>query len=148
MGKKNLYFANCVTAFASKEFPFLDPEDKEIFSSHLDNCNSTMLFSHELIGHGCGKILSETGSSVYNFDVENLPRSTLTGEPISSWYKLGQTPKSVFGGLYSTLSECIAEVVALFLLPQRDVWSALEVAKDPTDHDIENCRCTSTAFPS
>jgi hypothetical protein len=106
-----------------------------------------MLYTHELIGHGCGKLLAETEPSIYNFDVKNLPRSGLTEKPISSWYKLGQTPKSVFGGLYSTLSECIADAVALFLLPRRDILSALEVIKEPTEDDVANCTPTSFSFP-
>ncbi|KAI0105434.1 peptidase [Nemania sp. FL0031] len=137
VGKKNLYFENCVAATTAKEFPFLDTEDLAVFLAQYNDCNAAMIFTHELIGHGCGKILSETAASAYNFDIDNLPRNTLTGKPISCWYKLGQTPKSVFGGLYSTLSECIAEVMALFLLPRKDIWTALEIAKDPTDSDIE-----------
>ncbi|KAJ8125072.1 hypothetical protein O1611_g8568 [Lasiodiplodia mahajangana] len=137
VGKKNLYFENCVTATSAKEFPFLGSGDLEVFLAQNDSCNAAMILTHELIGHGCGKLLSETAPSVYNFDVDNLPRSTLTGERIACWYKLGQTPKSVFGGLYSTLSECIAETMALFLLPRKDIWTALEIAKDPTDSDID-----------
>lgn len=106
-----------------------------------------MILTHELIGHGCGKILSETAPAVYNFDIDDLPRNTLTGNPISCWYKLGQTPKSVFGGLYSTLSECIAEVLALFLLPRKDIWTALEMAKDPTGSDIETRMPTFPTTP-
>ena len=139
VGKKNLYFANRVAAFATKEYPFLKPEDTKIFSAHGDGCSAVMLYTHELIGHGCGKLLAETEPSIYNFDVKNLPRSGLTKKPISSWYKPGQTPKSVFGGLYSTLSECIADAVALFLLPRRDILSALEVIKEPTEDDVANC---------
>jgi hypothetical protein len=36
---------------------------------------------------------------VYNFDHENPPISPLTGKPVTTWYKPGQTWGSVFGGL-------------------------------------------------
>lgn len=52
-----------------------------------------------LPGHGCGKLLQETSPGVFNFDTTNPPVSPLTGKPITTWYKPGQTWGSVFGGL-------------------------------------------------
>lgn len=50
-------------------------------------------------GHGCGKLLQETSAGVFNFDVMDPPVSPLTGKPITTWYKPGQTWGSVFGGI-------------------------------------------------
>jgi dipeptidyl-peptidase-3 len=52
-----------------------------------------------LAGHGCGKLLQETSPGVYNFDIENPPISPVTGKPVTTWYKPGQTWGSVFGGV-------------------------------------------------
>ena len=52
-----------------------------------------------LLGHGCGKLLQETSEGEYNFDQKNPPVSPLTGKPVTTWYKPGQTWGSVFGGL-------------------------------------------------
>ena len=51
------------------------------------------------LGHGCGKLLQETSPGVFNFDSANPPISPLTGKPITTWYKPGQTWGSVFGGV-------------------------------------------------
>ncbi len=40
---------------------------------------------HELTGHGTGKLLSETTSGQWNFDVENPP--PLTKKLVDTWYK-------------------------------------------------------------
>jgi dipeptidyl-peptidase III len=60
--------------------------------------NANALLTLDL-GHGCGKLLQETSAGVFNFDVKNPPVSPLTGEPITTWYKPGQTWGSVFGGI-------------------------------------------------
>jgi hypothetical protein len=61
-------------------------------------------------GHGCGKLLQETSAGVFNFDVKDPPVSPLTGKPITTWYKPGQTWGSVFGGVagaYEVLFTCL-----------------------------------------
>jgi len=70
---------------------------------------------HELLGHGCGKLLQETSEGVYNFDIESPPISPLTKKPITSWYTPGQTWGSVFGSLAASYEECRAECVAMAL---------------------------------
>lgn len=53
---------------------------------------------HELLGHGCGKLLQETEPGKYNFDVNDPPTSPITGKPVTKWYKPGETWGTVFGG--------------------------------------------------
>jgi len=72
---------------------------------------------HELLGHGCGKILQETSPGVYNFDHKNPPVSPITQKPITSYYKPGETWGSVFGGMGPSYEECRAESVAMSLIP-------------------------------
>jgi hypothetical protein len=71
---------------------------------------------HELLGHGCGKILQETSPGVYNFDHKNPPISPITQKPITSYYKPGETWGSVFGGMGPSYEECRAESVAMSLV--------------------------------
>lgn len=66
-------------------------------------------------GHGCGKLLQETSPGVFNFDKKNPPVSPITGQPITTWYKPGQTWGSVFGSLAASYEECRAELVAMHL---------------------------------
>lgn len=60
--------------------------------------NADIPLTHYL-GHGCGKLLQETAPGIFNFDDKNPPVSPLTGKPITTWYKPGQTWGSVFGGV-------------------------------------------------
>lgn len=59
----------------------------------------TLAVLTSVVGHGCGKLLQETSPGVYNFNHENPPVSPITGQPVKTWYKPGQTWGSVFGGL-------------------------------------------------
>ena len=52
---------------------------------------------------------------MFNFDKENPPISPLTGKPVTTWYKPGQTWGSVFGSVAGAYEECRAELVAMYL---------------------------------
>ncbi len=39
---------------------------------------------HELLGHGSGKLLSETSLGVYNFDRDNHPSNPITGKAVET----------------------------------------------------------------
>jgi len=70
---------------------------------------------HELLGHGCGKLLQETKPGEYNFDIKNPPTNPLTNEAVKTWYKPGQTWGSAFGAIAASYEECRAECVAMAL---------------------------------
>lgn len=61
---------------------------------------------HELLGHGTGKLYAETSPGEFNFDVQNPPINPVTGEKVKTWYKVGQTWGSVFGGVAASYEEC------------------------------------------
>lgn len=52
----------------------------------------------------------------FNFDIRNLPISSISGKPITTWYKPGQTWTGQFGDLATTLDECRAELVGASLM--------------------------------
>lgn len=52
----------------------------------------------------------------FNFDIHNPPINPITGKPISSWYKPGETWKGQFGDLATTVDECRAERLGAYLL--------------------------------
>lgn len=76
---------------------------------------------HELLGHGSGKLLGETGPGVYNFDPNSPPISPLTGKPISTWYPQDQTWTGLFGTIAPSVEECRAMLVPLYLIDNREL---------------------------
>lgn len=51
-----------------------------------------------------------------NFDPEKPPINPLTGKPIVTWYKPGQTWTGQFEDLATTVDECRAELVGAYLM--------------------------------
>ncbi|KAI1661414.1 putative dipeptidylpeptidase III [Daldinia decipiens] len=115
-GFKNVSLGNVMSAKAPNEkIPFIAEKDVDIFQRYLDGSFEVLVGLHELTGHGCGKLLQETAPGEFNFDKENPPISPLTGKPVTTWYKPGQTWSSVFGSLSGSYEECRAELVAMYL---------------------------------
>ncbi|KAK6954408.1 hypothetical protein Daesc_004375 [Daldinia eschscholtzii] len=115
-GFKNVSLGNVMSAKAPNEkIPFIAEKDLDIFQRYRDGSFEILVGLHELTGHGCGKLLQETAPGEFNFDKENPPISPLTGKPVTTWYKPGQTWSSVFGSLSGSYEECRAELVAMYL---------------------------------
>ncbi|KAK5317543.1 hypothetical protein LTR93_008755 [Exophiala xenobiotica] len=115
-GFKNVSLGNVLSAKAPKEpIPFIRQHDDELYRKYRDGAFEVQVGIHELLGHGCGKLLQETAPGEYNFDVNNPPTSPVSNKPVTSWYKPGQTWSSVFGSIASSYEECRAECVAMAL---------------------------------
>lgn len=115
-GFKNVSLGNVLSAKAPNEpIPFIRKEDDHLYRKYRDPAFEVQVGIHELLGHGCGKLLQETAPGEYNFDVKDPPISPVTKKPIESWYKPGQTWSSVFGSIASSYEECRAECVAMAL---------------------------------
>lgn len=115
-GFKNVSLGNILSAKAPNEqIPFIKERDLATYQKFRDPAFEVQVGLHELLGHGCGKLLQETEPGVYNFDIKNPPKSPLSGQPIKTWYKPGQTWGSVFGPIAASYEECRAECVAMAL---------------------------------
>ena len=115
-GFKNVSLGNVLSAKAPNEpIPFIRKEDDPFYRKYRDPAFEVQVGIHELLGHGCGKLLQETAPGEYNFDIKNPPVSPITKKPINSYYKPGQTWSSVFGPIASSYEECRAECVAMAL---------------------------------
>jgi dipeptidyl-peptidase-3 len=92
---------------------------------------------HELLGHGTGKLLSETSPGNYNFDIKQPPINTLTGKPIDAWYKPGQTWTSVFGEIATAVEECRATLISYYLIDDAALLRAFGYSEEssPTTED-------------
>ncbi|KAK8108992.1 peptidase M49- dipeptidyl-peptidase III [Apiospora sp. TS-2023a] len=103
--------------------------------------NITITVTHELIGHGTGKLFVETLTGSFNFDKYDPPSSPDTGKPVTTWYKPGQTWNTVFGKLAPTVEECRAFLVAGYLADNKDILAIFgyDDESTPTADDILYC---------
>ncbi|KAF2428880.1 dipeptidyl-peptidase III [Tothia fuscella] len=115
-GFKNVSLGNVLGAKGPNEpIPFIKDSDLEVYQKYRDEAFEVQVGLHELLGHGCGKLLQEVKEGEYNFDIKNPPVSPIDGKPVSTWYKPGQTWGSVFGSTAASYEECRAECVAMAL---------------------------------
>lgn len=99
----------------------IDGSELEVFNAHKLAAWRIQVTIHELFGHGTSKLLMEEEPGKFNFDRENLPINPLTKQPITTWYRPGQTWTGVFGGLATTLDECRAECVGSYLMLDKEL---------------------------
>jgi len=133
-GFKNVSLVNILSAKApDEEITFIHPSERELYSQWDTRTFDLQVANHELLGHGSGKLLQENKDGSFNFD----PKTTinpLTGKPVESWYKPGETYGSKFGVVASSMEECRAEAVALYLCSNIEILKIFGY-EDP--HDIE-----------
>jgi len=124
-GFKNVSLMNVLYAGGpTGKVPFLSEEDGEFYKNSFAKSFEINIGLHELLGHGSGRVLVE-GS----FDPAQII-SPLTGKPITSWYKSGQTYDSVFKSLGSSMEECRAESVSLVLIGNPEVLRCFDYNPD------------------
>ncbi|KAF2085088.1 dipeptidyl-peptidase III [Saccharata proteae CBS 121410] len=137
-GFKNVSLGNVLSAKAPNEpIPFIKDSDLDVYNKYRDQAFEVQVGLHELLGHGCGKLLQERTLGDFNFDINNKPISPLTNEPIKSWYKPGQTWGSVFGSLAASYEECRAECVAMALCCDFDILQIFGFGNGEVDIDGE-----------
>ncbi|ATY65681.1 dipeptidyl peptidase III [Cordyceps militaris] len=118
------------TQHPNRPFHWVHPSQEHEFKriNHIIRFITTSI--HELLGHGTGKLISETIAGVYNFDHNNPPVNSLTGKPIVSWYRPGQTWTSVFEKLAGTVEECRAMLISYYLGQGKDMLSIYDDDSD------------------
>jgi dipeptidyl-peptidase III len=137
-GFKNVSLGNVLSAKAPKEpIPFIRTEDDELYRKYRDPAFEVQVGIHELLGHGCGKLLQETAPGEYNFNHKNPPISPIDDKPITSYYKPGQTWSSVFGSIASSYEECRAECVAMALSCDFEILQIFGFGNGKEDMDNE-----------
>lgn len=134
IGFKNVSLANILAAKApNEELTFIHPDDVKLYNAWDGRAFELQVANHELLGHGSGKLFKEDEDGKKNFDPEKVI-NPLTGKPVTSWYKPGQSPDAVLGEVSSSFEECRAEAVALFLVSQPEI---LQIFKYVDTKEVE-----------
>lgn len=116
IGFKNVSLGNVLSAKAPNEkTTFLNESDVVLYDKLRGPAFEVQVGIHELLGHGTGKLLSENKDGTFNFNKENPPVSPITGKPVTTYYKKGETWGSLFGAIAGSYEECRAEAVAMYL---------------------------------
>ncbi|KAL4879074.1 peptidase family M49-domain-containing protein [Aspergillus karnatakaensis] len=122
-GFRNIVLANRLSANNNPRLPcpWVDPSELTQFkrTTHIVRFLTTTI--HELIGHGTGKLFSETSPGVYNFDKQSPPISPLTNGPVSSHYTPGQKWSSTFRELSGTVEERRAILVSEYPMDNKEI---------------------------
>ncbi|KAF8628356.1 hypothetical protein AX15_003891 [Amanita polypyramis BW_CC] len=136
-GFKNVSLANILAAKAPNEvLTFVHPDDIDIYNAWDSRAFELQVANHELLGHGSGKLFEEDQNGKKNFDPEKVI-NPLTGKHITSWYKPGQTPGSVLGEVSSSMEECRAETVSLYLVSNLDILRIFSYVEKQDIEDIQ-----------
>ncbi|KAJ7278369.1 aflatoxin-detoxifizyme [Mycena rebaudengoi] len=137
-GFKNISLANIVAAKVPgvRALAFIHPDDAVLYNEWDDRAFELLGATHELLGHGTGKLFQENAQGEKNFDQEKIT-NPLTGKPITSWYKPGQTPGTVLGEVASSMEECRAEAVALYLASNLEILSIFKYTDEQEIEDIQ-----------
>ncbi|KAL2913079.1 hypothetical protein HK105_207424 [Polyrhizophydium stewartii] len=137
VGFKNVSLGNVVGAKSApnEKVTFVRAEDVALYKKYQTDAFEVQVGLHELLGHGSGKLLLEEEPGKFNFDAANPPISPVTGKPITTWYKPGETWGSVFKAAASSYEECRAESVAMYLCVNEAVLRifGLEHAEEQED---------------
>lgn len=137
IGFKNVSLGNVVSAKSGNEpTSFITDDVQDLYNKYRVDSFEVQVGIHELLGHGTGKLLCETGDNEYNFDIKSPPLG-LDGKPVSTYYKKGETWGSVFGSIAGSYEECRAESVAMFLVTDRKLLDIFGFkTKKEQDHII------------
>lgn len=121
VGFKNVMLGNTVSAINfNDKMNHLTDADWALYKEHFLTAMSINVGVHELLGHGTGKLLAQNEDGSFNFNKGELV-NPLTGKPIETFYKPGETWGLLFKDTANPYEECRAEAVALFLSLNREI---------------------------
>lgn len=151
MGFKNVMIANRNRPISEADIPpFIDSSEALSYMKHAYYAWKLQITIHELLGHGTGKLLTQSGPDKYNFDIQNPPINPLTGKPVTTWYRPGETWNSVFGDIAASLDECRAESVGSYLMADKELLAIFGFTDESniTANDCKYSLCSTKAIPS
>lgn len=86
-GVKNMVYGNRMNLNSSPNRPcyYIHPSEVETYMTYAHRVRFVTTAIYELIGHGTGKLLSETVTGKFKFGHANPLISPVTGKPIQTW---------------------------------------------------------------
>ncbi|KAI4612470.1 hypothetical protein J4E80_007204 [Alternaria sp. BMP 0032] len=122
-GSKNIIIANRMSANRNSAGAsiYLQLSDRDLYRQNLHTIRFVATVIHELLGHGTGKLLSETAPGIFNFDVTNPPIDHLTGQTVVSCYCPNETYWSIFQDIANSVEECRAILMSAYLIDNKDL---------------------------
>lgn len=135
VGSKNVSIYNVMKSKVSTQstFNFLLPEQAELLSKYVSDCDIFKVASHELFGHGSGTLLRHddvVGQKVV--DILNPNRF------VTTYYEEGVGFDESFGGIAQTYEECRADTTAIFLSFKKE---CLDIFKVPPENQKDFTLC-------
>lgn len=119
-GYKNVSLGNVLSARdVTARVSFIADDDQTAIQSTLVPSFEVQVGLHELLGHGSGKLLQQKDDGSFNFDPALV--NPETGKPVATCYTGGKTYDAVFGEISSSMEECRAECVGIYLCVDPDV---------------------------
>ncbi|KAL4074933.1 peptidase family M49-domain-containing protein [Scleroderma yunnanense] len=108
---------------------FIHPDDLDLYNAWYLGAFELQIANHKMLGHDSGKLFQEAADGSNNFDPKKadlawgkhagIPNYFAgyqpTHEKEPTWYKPGQIADFVLGGVSSSMEECCAEKVAMYL---------------------------------
>jgi dipeptidyl-peptidase-3 len=114
-GFKNVSLGNVLNAVApSEEITFLKDSEKEMYKRLKGAAFALQVAAHELIGHGSGRQITADQSGKLPLDISKVT-NPVTGQPVTTYYKFGETFNAKFGEMSNSYEECRAEAVGIYL---------------------------------
>jgi len=114
----NRMSVNCNSSGASI---YLHSSDRDLYRQKLHTIRFVATVIHELLGHGTGKLLTETAPGIFNFDATNPPIDPLTGQTVASCYRPNETYWSIFEDIANSVEECRAILMSAYLIDNEDI---------------------------
>lgn len=119
-GFKNVSLGNVLAPAykpkAGEPVTFIQDCDVKLYQDLVTEAFEVQVGLHELLGHGSGKMFMGEDSAKGAIN-------PLTNSAVSSWYGEGETYDSKFPIISSSYEECRAELVGMYLCPNKDVLS-------------------------
>ncbi|EAU34821.1 conserved hypothetical protein [Aspergillus terreus NIH2624] len=114
-------FSSVQKSHRARGLDLVDEAEQDVFKAHRFHAYYIWVVLHEILGHGTGRFLTESAPGSFNFDPERPPMNPLTGTPIMTWYRPGQTWTGVFEDIATTVDECRAELVGAYLIDEPEI---------------------------